>query len=88
VFHRSNTGLCHVFARKQFPLLDFPLSLLVSFFRVTCPPETSPTAQGVYPFKVVYSSITETESMEESCPDLFWINGRKARHQFQINREN
>jgi hypothetical protein len=88
VFHRSNTGLCHVFARKQFPLLDFPLSLLVSFFRVTCPPETSPTAQGVYPFKVVYSSITETESMEKFRSNVFWLIGRKSRHQLQINREN
>jgi hypothetical protein len=39
-------------------------------------------------FKVVHSSITETESMEKLRPDVFWMNGRKARHQFQINREN
>jgi hypothetical protein len=50
--------------------------------------ETSPTAQGFPPPKVVHSSITETESMEKFRPYLFWMKGRESRHQFQINREN
>jgi hypothetical protein len=56
--------------------------------RLICPPETSPTAQGVSPFKVVHSSITETESMEKFRPSVFRLKGRKSRHQLQINREN
>jgi len=38
--------------------------------------------------KVVHSSITETESMEKFRPNVFRMNGRKSRHQFQINWEN
>ena len=38
--------------------------------------------------KVVHSSITETESMEKFRSSVFWLKGRKSRHQFQINREN
>jgi len=33
-------------------------------------------------------SITETESMEKLRPNVFWLKGRKSRHQLQINREN
>ena len=55
---------------------------------LTFPPETSPIAQGDYPFKVVHSSITETESMEKLRPNVFWMGGRKSLHQFQINRKN
>lgn len=29
----------------------------------------------------------ETESMEKIRPYLFWLKGRKSRHQFQINGE-
>jgi predicted double-glycine peptidase len=39
-------------------------------------------------YKSGISSITETESMENPRPYLFWLKGRKSRHQFQINREN
>jgi hypothetical protein len=38
--------------------------------------------------KAVYSSITETESMEKFRPNVFRMTGGKPRHQFQINREN
>jgi hypothetical protein len=55
---------------------------------LTFPPETSPLAEGVSPFKMVHSSITETVSMEKFRPYLFWMKGRESRHQFQINREN
>jgi hypothetical protein len=34
------------------------------------------------------SSITETESMEKFRPTVFRRNGRKSRHQLQIDREN
>jgi hypothetical protein len=54
---------------------------------LTFPPETSPLAEGVSP-EVVHSAITETESMEKLRPNVFWLKGRKSRHQLQINREN
>jgi len=43
--------------------------------------------RGIPPFKVVHSSITETESMEKLRPNIFWMDGRKSRHQFHINRK-
>jgi hypothetical protein len=41
-----------------------------------CPPDISPTARGSYPFKVVHSPITETESMENLRSNIFWLKGR------------
>jgi hypothetical protein len=41
-----------------------------------------------FPLQSGQSSITETESMEESHPSIFRLKGRKSRHQFQINRED
>jgi hypothetical protein len=36
----------------------------------------------VSPFKVVHSSITETESLEKFRPNILRMKGRKSRHQF------
>jgi hypothetical protein len=48
----------------------------------------SPTKRGDLGNKLAISSITETESMEKFRSEIFWVNGRESRHQFQINREN
>ena len=37
---------------------------------------------------VAHSPITETESMEKSRLDVFFLKGRESRHQLQIHREN
>jgi hypothetical protein len=51
------------------------------------PPSNLSNSTGVSPFKVVHSSITESESMEKFRPKISWMKGRKSRHQFCINRK-
>jgi hypothetical protein len=38
--------------------------------------------------RIAISPITEPESMEKFRPNVFWLKGRKSRHQFQINRKD
>jgi hypothetical protein len=43
---------------------------------------TTPASRGELGRKVVYSPITETESMKKFRTYIYFLKGRKSRHQF------